>query len=63
MAFNINLYSHTYDIPAKKWVKDMTEEELIKYGYKQKQEGSSSSSPVEVASVKASRSKTATSNK
>lgn len=31
-------FGNTYDITAKKWVKDMTDSELQTYGYKEKEE-------------------------
>lgn len=38
MPADLNKYGNTYDITAKKWVKDMTDSELETYGYKEKQE-------------------------
>lgn len=37
MPANLTKYGNTYDITAKKWVKDMTDSELETYGYKEKQ--------------------------
>lgn len=39
MPVDLNKYGNTYDITAKKWVKDMTDSELETYGYKEKEEG------------------------
>lgn len=36
MAADIAKYDNTYDITAKKWVREMTDSELQKYGYKEK---------------------------
>lgn len=36
MAADLNKYENTYDLTAKKWVRDMTDSELQKYGYKEK---------------------------
>lgn len=36
MAADLNKYGNTYDITAKKWVSEMTDSELQKYGYKEK---------------------------
>lgn len=38
MSADLTKYGNTYDITAKKWVKDMTDSELETYGYKEKQE-------------------------
>ena len=38
MPADLTKYGNTYDITAKKWVKDMTDSELETYGYKEKQE-------------------------
>lgn len=38
MPADLNKYGNTYDITAKKWVKDMTDSELETYGYKEKKE-------------------------
>lgn len=38
MPADLNKYGNTYDITAKKWVKDMTDSELETYGYKEKEE-------------------------
>jgi hypothetical protein len=38
MPADLNKYGNTYDITAKKWVKDMTDSELKTYGYKEKKE-------------------------
>lgn len=38
MSADLNKYGNTYDITAKKWVKDMTDSELETYGYKEKEE-------------------------
>ena len=36
MAAALTKYGNTYDITAKKWVREMTDSELEKYGYKEK---------------------------
>lgn len=36
MAADLTKYDNTYDINAKKWVRDMTDSELETYGYKEK---------------------------
>ena len=36
MAADLSKYENTYDLTAKKWVRDMTDSELQKYGYKEK---------------------------
>ena len=38
MPADLTKYGNTYDITAKKWVKDMTDAELETYGYKEKAE-------------------------
>lgn len=38
MPADLTKYGNTYDITAKKWVKDMTDSELQTYGYKEKEE-------------------------
>ena len=38
MPADLTKYGNTYDITAKKWVKDMTDSELETYGYKEKAE-------------------------
>lgn len=36
MTADLTKYGNTYDITAKKWVRDMTASELQTYGYKEK---------------------------
>lgn len=36
MTADLTKYGNTYDITAKKWVRDMTDSELQTYGYKEK---------------------------
>ena len=36
MTADLTKYGNTYDITAKKWVRDMTDSELQTYGYKGK---------------------------
>ena len=36
MAADLIKYGNTYDITAKKWVRDMTDSELETHGYKEK---------------------------
>lgn len=36
MPADLTKYGNTYDITAKKWVGEMTDSELEKYGYKEK---------------------------
>lgn len=36
MAADLTKYGNTYDINAKKWVRDMTDSELETYSYKEK---------------------------
>lgn len=36
MPAALTKYDNTYDITAKKWVREMTDSELEKYGYKEK---------------------------
>lgn len=36
MPADLTKYGNTYDITAKKWVREMTDSELEKYGYKEK---------------------------
>lgn len=38
MPADLTKYANTYDITAKKWVKDMTDSELETYGYKEREE-------------------------
>lgn len=51
MAADLTKYGNTYDINAKKWVRDMTDSELETYGYKEK----TPTDPEETASAVATK--------
>lgn len=48
MTADLTKYGNTYDITAKKWVRDMTDSELQTYGYKEK---TPSADPEETSAV------------
>lgn len=51
MPADLNKYGNTYDITAKKWVKDMTDTELETYGYKEKEEKGAKEETLSVQTV------------
>lgn len=51
MPADLTKYGNTYDITAKKWVKDMTDSELETYGYKEKEEGGGEKETLSVQTV------------
>lgn len=61
MPADLTKYANTYDITAKKWVKDMTESELETYGYKEKgkEEGGEENQALQTVASKTRAKKTA----
>lgn len=51
MPANLTKYGNTYDITAKKWVKDMTDSELETYGYKEKKKADDEEETLSVQTV------------
>lgn len=58
MSADLTKYGNTYDITAKKWVKDMTDSELQTYGYKEKEEGGEEGQALQTVASKTRAKKT-----
>mgnify|MGYP000910604062 CR=1 FL=1 len=58
MPADLNKYGNTYDITAKKWVKDMTDSELETYGYKEEEEDGEEGQALQTVATKTRAKKT-----